>query len=731
MKKLLSLLLLSISFSVFSQVHLGEGESSSEATDKAVENPFTEGNSSWFSLFGPDFATIAMPIEKSSALATLKNPAAGIFNPSRLYEVNFMLLTGNGGSILAPEDSTSYRELFGFAINGGVSIPTSKGVFNATAHYLYSHNRNLTIRPMFGGSFAYSNTIPNSSVALGGGLKLFLSKNLSNEMDYALMGDFGMSAIVESKHVQDFYLAASLLNIGYGSLFKKDSSQSFMAPFDFNFGLSFSYFKKDNFDFKFALNAELPTFLNLIVTPQFDFFFMNLFGFKVSSTVDIKTLAGKSEFSSSNRYGALIPAFGIYFKPLRTGNVGGTVGVATKSITKDLWTVGAGFTVTEGEEYPGLTIGDFKPQKEKKPEKKEEKEEKPKYIKTEFYIDDEKMLRDKLAVSYEPLPELQNFNPLHAIVIPDSKCELEELSIPFYVKDMSDLKSAQLIFQKIQSEELFEVKTIDLKHLKASEFISGWKSMDIEWNSSSKNFATGFYHAYVKGIRRNGAETQTNKVSFYLDPDLGFIKIFFDSVYETVIQSSKKGKNKIMELRQIGSRSTKWEYQIQNEFFPEAYSGVIENDRPKTFVWDGKNKDNFLHPDGIYSYKIQTTTPRGYHLQAEYNNIILENNFLEVALAFWNDTLSLRSPSYEIKGELVSIHKRSLKWMTVDIIDENLLVYTRWDEKEALKTGIITYNGRDSQNKMLPFGKYRMRVTSSDDQGNIKTVISDQFIIKE
>ena len=95
------------------------------------------------------------------------------------------------------------------------------------------------------------------------------------------------------------------------------------------------------------------------------------------------------------------------------------------------------------------------------------------------------------------------------------------------------------------------------------------------------------------------------------------------------MQPNKGGKNRTIELRQIGSFSEKWEYRIRNDFFPDAYDGVIENGRPKTFVWDGKTKEKLMLPDGIYSYKIETVTPRGNKLEAEYSNIVIESRFFD------------------------------------------------------------------------------------------------------
>lgn len=695
---------------------------SQEADAKKIENPFAEGSAPWIYLLGSDLTSTFMPIRNGSVLSSLMNPSLAILNTSRTYEGNFMLLPGEGNSILVPEDVEPFRELFGFSVNGGASIPTEFGVFNASAHFLYSQARSLTIRPMFGFSFAYADVIPGTPVAVGGGIKAFFSKNLSDKTDYALLGDFGVTALIESEYVEDFYVAASLINMGYGSLIGKDSEQSFMPPFDLNFGLSFSYFRTEKVDLKFALNVFAPTFLNVLVTPEFDFYFLNLFGFRMATTADCLALAGKASYSEENRYGALLPSVGIYFRPTRTGNVTGTAGLVGRAVSKQMGVAGGSFSVTEGPEYEGLTIpseeGDSEP-----------KEEEPPLIEANFYIDEETMLRQKMLATYEQIPALTAVKEIHAIVIPDSDCELENLSVPLFVEDYSDLASATLDIYTQNSPDPVSSVPVNLASLKPVDYRPGWKSTDVIWESSDRFLPAGFYTAKVNGIRKNGAGAESNSVVFYLDPTLGFIKIFFDSVYETVLQPNKNGKNRTMELRQIGSYSEKWEYEIRNEFFPEALKGAIEKGRPKTFVWDGKNSENFLLPDGIYRYKIHTVTPRGYTLEAEYNNIIIENNFREMALVFWNSTYSKRSPSFKIKAELINTSPRPLKWMTTDVIDENLKTVYHTSEKEALKTGIIFFDGKDNDGKDLPPGRYRLRSVVSDDQGNIKTVISDPFLV--
>ena len=654
------------------------------AQESESKNPFAQAFPPSMFLFGPDFNGNFMPFFPNSALSSLMNPASGALNASRTYEGNFMLLAGKDSSLLVPEDIGEQTDLFGFAVNGGVSIPTDVGVFNATAHFFYSHARSFAVRPTLGASFAYSRILPGTSVALGGGIKGFFAKNLSDQFEYAIAGDFGVTTYIESAAVEDFYIGAALLNLGYGTLFLKESEQTFMPPFDLNFGLSFSYFRQENVDLKFALNVFAPTFLNALVTPEFDFFFLDLFGIRLSTTIDCLALAGKTTYAETNRYGALFPSIGIYFRPKRTGGVTGSASLGTKAVSQHLWTTGAGFTVTEGPQYPVLSPV--------KTQKEDSAPVQPKLIKTEFYIDAAAVRREKTTATFEQIPELTESGDFDAVVIPCSECELAQLTLPFYVKQYSDLVSADLL--------IFA------------------ESGDGE-------------NAYVKGLRVTETFAETNRIRFYLDPELGFIKIFFDSVYETILQPNKDGKNRTIELRQIGSLSEKWEYRVSNDFFPNAYDGVIENDRPKTFVWDGKTKEKLMLPDGIYSYKIETITPRGNKLEAEYSNIVIESNYRETTIIFWNNTYSKRSPSIKIRASLVDSRIDEFKWIFYDVIDENLKVYYRSEKRDPGNEVIIEYDGKDNAgNDLLP-GFYRLRAVVADNQGNLKTVISDRFTVKE
>ena len=126
------------------------------ARENESKNPFAQAFPPSMFLFGPDFNGNLMPFFPDSALSSLMNPALGALNASRTYEGNFMLLTGKDSSILTPEDMGEQTDLFGFAVNGGVSVPTDAGVFNATGHFFYSHARSFAVRPTLGASFAYS-----------------------------------------------------------------------------------------------------------------------------------------------------------------------------------------------------------------------------------------------------------------------------------------------------------------------------------------------------------------------------------------------------------------------------------------------------------------------------------------------------------------------------------------------------------------------------------------------
>ena len=442
------------------------------AQESESKNPFAQAFPPSMFLFGPDFNGNFMPFFPNSALSSLMNPASGALNASRTYEGNFMLLAGKDSSLLVPEDIGEQTDLFGFAVNGGVSIPTDVGVFNATAHFFYSHARSFAVRPTLGASFAYSRILPGTSVALGGGIKGFFAKNLSDQFEYAVAGDFGVTAYIESAAVEDFYIGAALLNLGYGTLFLKESEQTFMPPFDLNFGLSFSYFRQENVDLKFALNVFAPTFLNALVTPEFDFFFLDLFGIRLSTTIDCLAL----------------------FRPKRTeDHVTGSASFGAKAVSQHLWTTGAGFTVTEGPQYP--VLGTSKTQEEASVSVQ------PKRIKTEFYIDAAAVRREKTTATFEQIPELTESGDFDAVVIPGSECELARLTLPFYVIQYSDLVSADLLIfaENGNGENPSVVLPIDLKQLKASDFKEGWNTMEIVWDSDSLSLPTGFYTAYVKG----------------------------------------------------------------------------------------------------------------------------------------------------------------------------------------------------------------------------------------
>ena len=541
------------------------------ARENESKNPFAQAFPPSMYLFGPDFNGNLMPFFPDSALSSLMNPALGALNASRTYEGNFMLLTGKDSSILTPEDMGEQTDLFGFAVNGGVSVPTDAGVFNATGHFFYSHARSFAVRPTLGASFAYSRILPGTSVALGGGVKGFFAKNLSDQFEYAVAGDFGVTAYIESAAVEDFYIGAALLNLGYGTLFLKESEQTFMPPFDLNFGLSFSYFRQENVDLKFALNVFAPTFLNVLVTPEFDFFFLDLFGIRLSTTVDCLALAGKTTYAETNRYGALFPSIGIYFRPKRTeDHVTGSASFGAKAVSQHL-----GFTVTEGPQYPVLSPV--------KTQKEDSAPVQPKLIKTEFYIDAAAVRREKTTVTFEQIPALTESGDFDAVVIPGSECELAQLTLPFYVKQYSDLVSADLLIfaESGDGENPSAVLPVDLKRLKASELKEGWNTMEIVWNSDSVSLPTGFYTAYVKGLRVTETFAETNRIRFYLDPELGFIKIFFDSVYETILQPNKDGKNRTIELRQIGSLSEKWEYRVSNSLKTDARKPSSGTAKPK------------------------------------------------------------------------------------------------------------------------------------------------------
>jgi len=157
---------------------------------------------------------------------------------------------------------------------------------------------------------------------------------------------------------------------------------------------------------------------------------------------------------------------------------------------------------------------------------------------------------------------------------------------------------------------------------------------------------------------------------------------------------------------------------------------VWESQAPANFDWDGRNKEEILSPDGVYSYRVASTDRAGNSGAAQIDNIIINTEATPINL---NIDKSFFSPNSDgIKDSLilrldVPVTSGIEKW-SLAILDEKQETRRTYSGTGDI-TGLIEFDGRGEDKNLLPEGGYRGRLDVLYENGNNPQAESPLFTL--
>jgi flagellar hook assembly protein FlgD/flagellar motor protein MotB len=526
---------------------------------------------------------------QGGAPASALNPAAGGEAQRIVFDAGWLFLPGLGD-----------ERGFGNAFEAGALFPTKYAVFGGSLRLLQSPFDGFPIKTTFGGNL-------NAAKELYPGMSLGLGLNFGVGHDWTLAGDLGFRYNIGNLGpLENFTWAVALRGLG------KSWVPSWFTPIG---GVAFDLVhvrgtagKAD--PFKLGLAADIG-FPSIVYKPSMTF--------KMGVTMDIADLVNISfswpgasglnvrELSDGVPFPA-IPSVGIGFHfVLPSGGeriAGGrlpsdgdlSVNAAMKPLYNDLIAmgVGASWTVGVADKTPPLILADYPETLSFSPNNdgRADALEFPVTISDSRYIEGWTFeIRDaggnavRTYRNKERRPETQGMRN--------------------FINRLTDVKSGVEVPSHFRWDGVFD---------------SGELAPD------------GVYSFVISAFDDNGNAASTQVYQTVVDNTPPELNLTLVPEAQRIFSPDGDGSRDTLTITQSGSEEELWEGGIYDAGETRLRSFRVENGAPETFVWDGKDDEGLIVPDGIYRYLISATDRAQNSTAAAMDNIIVSTIQPQVGL---------------------------------------------------------------------------------------------------
>lgn len=714
-------------------------------------HPLRAEGSAWYdSLNSPSFLGSGSDYtSQATPFGSRINPAAGGWEQRTTLGLNYIALFG---------DNT--QSSFGHAVNAGLSYPSKAGVFTAQLDLKTSPLfRELNLGTQIGSSGYFAKELyPGFTV--GAGL------NLAFGDGWAASLDLGLIHRIESW--------GNLSHVTYGIVLKQLGYSSFpgdyAAPLQIGGGLSFHALEGETVGLSVNTGLTVPLFSdgtwspNLLAQAGTRLTLFDRLDMSFASRFDLREVLGGD-------YTAFLPQFSIAYRLDLSFEEGDgflaqrgwnrsdlTIESGAAPMSNGLWAAGAGFTANLGvidREAPVIEIKieplDFSeslPEDKGLPETKEGSDKngndggdvsfsKSKQAKTagKVYrrVNDE---GDKAAPS-------DSGYPIAAYISPNNDGVSDELSVPLSLSDSRYIQGYRMVIRDSQGRDIAIKKNKELRpENEEFSFSSLWKRLtevrrNVEipeyliWDGRTDQGAVapdGEYTFFVEAWDDNGNRGRSGFYRVIVDNTPPEITI--ENPEDLIFSPNGDGNKDSLSIVQTGSEEDNWKGSILSADGSVRRTFTWKGAEPEEFVWNGKNDNGFLVPDGVYQYRITAIDRAGNSAEEVLDNIIINTELTPISLTIDKAFLAPGNDgsinSVSIKPEIPV--KSGIDSWTLAVTDsQGRDVITRQGESDP--PGPFLFNGRASGGKVLPEGVYKARLSIIYKNGNNPSAVSPGITI--
>jgi flagellar hook assembly protein FlgD/flagellar motor protein MotB len=527
---------------------------------------------------------------QGSAPAGAVNPAAGGDAQRIVFDASWLFLPGLGN-----------ERGFGNVIEAGALFPTKYAVFGGSLRLLQSPFNGFPVGTTFGGNL-------NAAKELYPGMSLGLGLNFGVGRDWTLSGDLGFRYNMGNLGpLGNFTWAAALRGLG------KSWAPSWFTPVG---GVAFDLVhvqgaadKPDPFKLGFAADIGFPS---IIYKPGMTF--------KMGLTMDIAEMVsialswpGASglnarELSAGSPFPA-IPSVDVGFhfvlpsggERIAGGRLPSDGDLSVNAAMKPLYGgvmamgVGAAWTVGVADKTPPLILADY--------------------------------------------PETLSFSPNN-----DGKADALEFPVTIsdsrYIEGWTfEIRDAEGNVVRTYRNKERRPETQGMRNFinRLADVKSGVETPAVfRWDGvfdSGELAPDGTYSFVISAFDDNSNTASTQVYQTIVDNTPPELELSLVPEAQRVFSPDGDGSRDTLTITLSGSEEELWEGGIYDAGETRVRSFLVENGRPEALVWDGKDDEGLIVPDGIYHYRVSATDRAQNSSSAVMDNIIVSTIQPEVGLA--------------------------------------------------------------------------------------------------
>ncbi len=620
------------------------------------------------------------------------NPAISGANQRPVIDLSYIGLTGF--------DAAGGNGWLGHAANIGLSFPTRAGVITGSAHFLSSFLPEMTLGNNVGLRFSFAKDLyPDLLVGIG----LNLDAGGYNTTDFGASVDLGALVLPGSVGpLRNFRWGVVLQNLGkwYTPV---PGRSPVPAPFTPAFGVGFDLI--DNPVIRVGLTGDLsfPTFQDVRFNVGGSISLWNTVSLNAGWRTSLRSL-----LDSSLPQESMLPSFGISVD-LKTNLKGKSGFIAENGWNQSdvrthmsaaplygkVWGIGGGINAALG-------IVDRTP--------------------------------PDIRVDY---PTVQSISPNNdgvqdALVFPVTITDRRYVS--GYILRISD-SEGRVVRQIVNKENRPENRGLKnifdrLAYVKSGIPIPS----QLRWDGTADDGSVvpdGTYSFAIEAWDDNGNRATTPEYKVHVDDTAPEVKIAAVSPDDRIFSPNGDGHKDTLPIDQSGSLEKSWSGEIRAVDGTAIYHRTWNDSAPASFAWDGTDDNGKKVPDGVYSYRVQSTDAAGNHGSATLANIIVNTTPTPVALTI---DRSYFSPNGDGVDDAVSFtlkvpsEKEVVSWsMTIEGAGGSSAKRT-FSGSEAPPQA-IRFDGKDDSGAVLAEGEYRAHLQVAYRNGNAPEAESPSFVL--
>ena len=278
--------------------------------------------------------------------------------------------------------------------------------------------------------------------------------------------------------------------------------------------------------------------------------------------------------------------------------------------------------------------------------------------------------------------------------------------------------------------EQMTVKILDRADIVVRTFTGNRPLESIVWDGktdSARTATDGEYSADIELIYTNGNNPKGRTGPIIIDTRFPKAAI---SVGNLFFSPDEDGRQDTIAIRQTGATEEDlWAATIKDEKGDDVrafnWPGI-----PLSFEWNGNDDQGNRLPDGKYTYQVSSTDAAGNKATFSIPGITIDTRDTPVSVKISNSAFSPDgdgSLDDIVLTTQLEIKENVDNW-ALEILDNRELVQRKYSGTSNVPETLI-FDGKNSQNRVLPEGEYRAKLSVLYKNGSKPTALSPAFVI--